>query len=131
MKINSQKCSSPHADVQTEAARFTGEPVTVSFPLDDKKPARIIADKKQTREERKLGAFVRELAIIKAQCDAGMEPSITIAATCFFSKRSHATIYRDIKKRVLPTPMKIGRSSMLPFSVVKAYAAGALVGDAA
>ncbi|CAN0483039.1 unnamed protein product, partial [Phaeothamnion confervicola] len=67
------------------------------------------------RDERKLAAFARELAIIKAQCDAGMEPSISIAGTCFISKRSHATVYRDIKKRVLPAPMKIGRSSMLPF----------------
>jgi predicted DNA-binding transcriptional regulator AlpA len=86
--------------------------------------------KKQSQEQRKLAAFARELAIIKAQCDAGMEPAISIAATCYMSKRSHATVYRDIQKRILPSPMKIGRNSALPYSVVKAYAAGQLVGGA-
>ena len=89
------------------------------------------ATKKVVRDKRKLTAFVRELAIIKAQCDAGMEPSISIAGTCYMSKRSHATVYRDIQKRILPAPIKIGRNSALPFAVVKAYAAGQLVGVAA
>jgi predicted DNA-binding transcriptional regulator AlpA len=89
------------------------------------------ASKKQEKELRKLATFARELAIIKAQCDAGMEPAISIAATCYMSKRSHATIYRDIQKRILPLPMKIGRNSALPFSVVKAYATGKLVGGTA
>jgi predicted DNA-binding transcriptional regulator AlpA len=87
--------------------------------------------KKQAMEQRKLATFARELAIIKAQCDAGMEPAISIAATCYMSKRSHATVYRDIQKRILPMPIKIGRNSALPFSVVKAYATGKLVGGAA
>lgn len=89
-------------------------------------------DKKlANREERKLAVFIRELAIVKAQCDAGMDPAVSIAATCFISKRSHATVYRDIKKGFLPSPMKIGRRSVLSFSVVKAYAAGKLIGGAA
>jgi hypothetical protein len=85
-----------------------------------------LAAKKKTPEQRKLAAFARELSIIKAQCDAGMEPAISIAATCYLSKRSHATVYRDIQKRILSAPMKIGRNSALPYSVVKAYAAGQL-----
>jgi hypothetical protein len=89
------------------------------------------AIKKNALEQRKLAAFTRELIIIKAQCDAGLEPAISIAGTCFLSKRSHATVYRDIQKRILPAPIKIGRNSALPFAVVKAYAAGQLVGVAA
>ena len=89
------------------------------------------AIKKNALEQRKLAAFTRELIIIKAQCDSGLEPAISIAGTCFLSKRSHATVYRDIQKRILPSPIKIGRNSALPFAVVKAYAAGQLVGVAA
>ncbi|CAN7466664.1 hypothetical protein [Acidovorax sp. LjRoot117] len=134
MKIRTthlQQLFSPHEVVRAEATRCASELLATSLPLGGKEPVIATADKKQMREDRKLAAFVRELAVIKAQCDAGMEPSISIAATCFISKRSHATVYRDIQKRVLPAPMKVGRSSMLPFSVVKAYAAGALVGDVA
>lgn len=94
-------------------------------------PEKLLAIKKNALEQRKLAAFTRELVIIKAQCDAGLEPAISIAGTCFLSKRSHATVYRDIQKRILPAPIKIGRNSALPFAVVKAYAAGQLVGVAA
>jgi|GEM_PF-6504879 len=94
-------------------------------------PQELDAIKKNALERRKLAAFTRELIIIKAQCDAGLEPAISIAGTCFMSKRSHATVYRDIQKRILPQPIKIGRNSALPFAVVKAYAAGQLVGVAA
>lgn len=94
-------------------------------------PEELFAIKKNALEQRKLAAFTRELVIIKAQCDAGLEPAISIAGTCYLSKRSHATVYRDIQKRILPAPIKIGRNSALPFAVVKAYAAGQLVGVAA
>jgi len=94
-------------------------------------PEELFAIKKNALEQRKLAAFTRELIIIKAQCDAGLEPAISIAGTCYLSKRSHATVYRDIQKRILPAPIKIGRNSALPFAVVKAYAAGQLVGVAA
>lgn len=87
-----------------------------------------LSDKSDLSAQRKLAAFTRELVSIKAQCDIGIEPVISIASACFLSKRSHASIYRDIKKRILPSPVKIGRNSALPFSVVKAYAAGQLNG---
>ena len=64
-------------------------------------PEELFAIKKNALEQRKLAAFTRELIIIKAQCDAGLEPAISIAGTCYLSKRSHATVYRDIQKRIL------------------------------
>lgn len=94
-------------------------------------PEELFAIKKNALEQRKLAAFTRELIVIKAQCEAGLEPAISIAGTCYMSNRSHATVYRDIQKRILPAPIKIGRNSALPFAVVKAYAAGQLVGVAA
>lgn len=129
MKIATQ--NSPHKDVHVEAERRARELTSACLPLGCKQLIRGIADKKQMREERRLAAFVREIAVIKAQCDVGMDAYISIAATCFISNRSHATVYRDIQKRILPTPTKIGRSSMLPFAAVKAYAAGTQLGGAA
>ena len=134
MKIatKTQQIQSPgnkHSRVETSNAHDDEREATTIAPkakdTEDHHSA-----KKHIQEQRKLAAFARELAIIKAQCDAGMEPAISIAATCFMSKRSHATVYRDIQKRILPSPMKIGRNSALPYSVVKAYAAGQLVGGA-
>lgn len=88
------------------------------------------AAKKIARNQRQLAMFKREMEIVVAQCLAGIDPPVSITATGFMSNRSHATMYRDIQKNVLPQPTKIGRSSMFPYSVVKAYAAGQLVGGA-
>lgn len=96
---------------------------TVPMVVDDD-------DKKHVREQRKLKAFIRELGFIKAQCDAGFDPPISIPATGYISNRSVATTYRDIKKGILPKPNKIGRSSTFPYSIAKAYADGQLIGGA-
>jgi len=132
MKIAMKKEQNPHirGDVQSEAE---GEGVMQAFAQSlhfSTGQEGHIGKKLANREDRKLAVFIRELAIVKAQCDAGMDPAVSIAATCFISKRSHATVYRDIQKGFLPPPMKIGRRSVLSFSVVKAYAAGKLIGGA-
>lgn len=85
----------------------------------------------QACQQRKLVRFQRELEIITAQQQAGLNPPVSITAAGYMSNRSHASIYRDIKKAVLPQPTKIGRNSTLPYSVVKAYTAGQLVGVSA
>ena len=86
--------------------------------------------KKMARTQRQLAVFKREIEIVMAQSLAGIDPPVSIATTGFMTKRSHATIYRDIKKNILPKPTKIGRSSMFRYSIVKAYAAGQLKGVA-
>ena len=86
-------------------------------------------DKHHAREQHQLARFQRELEIINAQYEAGIDPPVSIIATSYMSHRSHATIYRDIQKKILPHPTKIGRNSTLPYSVVKAYAAGQLTGS--
>ena len=86
--------------------------------------------KQRSREKRQLARFQRELEIINAQCQAGLNPAVSIAAMGYMSHRSLATIYRDIKKQLLPRPTKIGRNSTFPFSIAKAYADGQFVGGA-
>ena len=89
------------------------------------------ADPKQSsRKQRQLARFQREIEIISVQCKAGLNPPVSIAAMGYMSHRSHATIYRDIKKQLLPRPTKIGRNSTFPFSIAKAYADGQFVGGA-
>ena len=85
------------------------------------------AAKKMARVQHQLAVFKREIEIVMAQSLAGIDPPVSIATTGFMSKRSHAAIYRDIKKKILPLPTKIGRSSMFRYSTVKAYVAGQLV----
>jgi predicted DNA-binding transcriptional regulator AlpA len=88
-----------------------------------------VQEKHHAREQRQLARFQRELEIINAQYEAGIDPPVSIIATSYMSHRSHATIYRDIKDKILPKPTKIGRNSMFPYSIVKAYSAGQLTGS--
>ncbi|MGR3572809.1 helix-turn-helix transcriptional regulator [Brevirhabdus sp.] len=46
---------------------------------------------------------------------------VSIAAVAAILDRSRASIYRDIAQRVLPKPLKIGRSSRWRMSEVDAY----------
>ena len=88
-------------------------------------------NKKQAHADAQLRAFKRELEIIVAQRDVGIDPQVSIAAICQISSRARATIYRDLLKGILPPLTKIGRNSYLPYSVVEAYAAGRLCVGAA
>lgn len=78
-----------------------------------------------------LAVFKRELEVINAQRAAGFDPNVSVATAGIMSNRSHATIYRDIKKAALPKPTKIGSRSFFPLSVVLAYVAGQVCGGAA
>lgn len=78
-----------------------------------------------------LAVFKRELEVINAQRAAGFDPNVRVATAGIMSNRSHASMYRDIKKAALPKPTKIGSRSFFPLSVVLAYVAGQLVGGAA
>jgi predicted DNA-binding transcriptional regulator AlpA len=118
--VNQSICMPQVEDVAT-ASEYDKE---ATSPMD----AEHSAAKKMARVQRLLAVFKREIEIVMAQSLAGIDPPVSIATTGFMSKRSHAAMYRDIKKKVLPQPTKIGRSSMFPYSIVKAYAAGQLVG---
>ncbi|CAM8645388.1 hypothetical protein MCEMSHM24_03595 [Comamonadaceae bacterium] len=119
-----QSISLPHVqDIVTASEESTK--ATSSIDSDQS------AAEKMARVQRQLAVFKREIEIVMAQSMAGIDPPVSIATTGYMSKRSHAAIYRDIKKKVLPQPTKIGRSSVFPYSVVKAYAAGQLVRGAA
>jgi hypothetical protein len=117
-----QHVLTPIAVVQPEAPALT---VTVIQPLD------VANIKKQQLAERQFRAFKRELEVIAAQRAVGIDPPVSIATACRMSRRSPATVYRDMGKKFLPRPDKNGRNSSLKYSVVEAYMAGHVVGGAA
>lgn len=80
-----------------------------------------------TRELRKLARFKRELEIINAQRDIGLDPLVSFATALKLWNRSAASIFRDIKNQAKPAPIKVGNRNFYLFSVVQKSADGLCV----
>lgn len=111
MSDMSQKCALPPTTVDSDCDKQVSQTLALA--------------------EEKLAAFKSELEVINAQRASGLDPIVSIPTMEIMSKRSHASIYRDVKKNVLPKPTKVGSRSFFPLSVVLAYIAGQVHGGAA
>jgi predicted DNA-binding transcriptional regulator AlpA len=120
----------PASAPDTEAA-ITGMPTASSNGSTIK--SSYVSNEKPTGQhlqltDSEMARFKRELEVINAQHAIGLDPNVSISTTGVMSQRSPATIYRDVKKRVLPKPIKIGKRSFFPLSVVRTYTAGQVCG---
>jgi len=130
--VDTQEVAAETAMLSRPASQATDSAQTSQSPLPEIDAGR---DKPICKPlaltDTELSAFKSELEIINMQRASGLNPNVSIPTMEIMCQRSHASIYRDVKKSLLPKPTKVGSRSFFPLSVVLAYAAGQVCGGAA
>lgn len=77
--------------------------------------------KKPAKDHEKLQNELEHLGAIRK---AGLDPDLKIRHVCALVQESHASVYRKIKQREFPAPIKRGKGSFWPLSQIELYKSG-------